>query len=108
MKAWRAGWGCWLLAQGLAWAQPETLQSLREAQAGLEQQLQALQQHQQAQARACWQRFAVNDCLLQVRRQARTTREPLQAQLQALRLRERELLGLQREQRLQEKAAGDD
>ncbi len=52
----------------------------------------------------CWQRFAVNDCLRDVRRAQRKALEPLQAEQIALNARERSLRLQAREQRLQDKS----
>ena len=108
MKRWCCT-GVWigLLALGPAWAQDhaqnQNLDQVRQAQDALAHQLEALRSQERQASQACWQRFAVNDCLAQVRRQARQAREPLRAQLLALQSQERELKLAQREQRLQER-----
>ena len=52
----------------------------------------------------CWQRFAVNDCLRDVRRAQRKALEPVQAEQIELNARERSLRLQERKQRLQDKA----
>lgn len=93
-----------LLMAGPALSAEDALQAVLREQAGLEQALQHLQALEQQASQACWQRFAVNDCLRQVRRDARREREPLHAQWLEMRERERALRLHLREQRLQEKA----
>jgi colicin import membrane protein len=63
--------------------------------------------HQQA-AHACWQRFAVNDCLILVRREKRSQLEPLRQQLLQLDAAERQLRLQSREKRLQDKEGARD
>jgi hypothetical protein len=62
-----------------------------------------LQAHAKLQEQ-CWQRFAVNDCLRDVRRAQRKALAPVEAQLIELNARERQLRLQEREQRLQDKA----
>jgi hypothetical protein len=62
-----------------------------------------LQTHAKLQEQ-CWQRFAVNDCLRDVRRAQRKALAPVEAQLIELNARERQLRLQEREQRLQDKA----
>lgn len=52
----------------------------------------------------CWQRFAVNDCLRDVRRAQRKELAPIETALIELNARERSLRLIEREQRLQDKA----
>ena len=53
--------------------------------------------------RDCWQRFAVNSCLQQVRRERHAALDPLRARELALNAQERAWRTQQREQRLREK-----
>ena len=53
--------------------------------------------------RACWQRFAVNPCLQQVRRERHAALDPLRARELLLNEQERAWRSVQREQRLQDK-----
>ena len=98
----------WSLAAGAAAAAEDALHTVIREQAALEKVLQGLEDQEQQASQACWQRFAVNDCLIRVRREARRQREPLQNQWLALRDREREIRLQQRELRLQGKATAHD
>lgn len=105
----RAAWALALsLSAGPALAAEEALQAVLQQQSALEQVLQRLQDQEQQASQACWQRFAVNDCQRQVRRDARREREPLHLQWLGLRELERTLRLQLREQRLQDKAAAHD
>lgn len=97
----------WLMA-GPALAAEDALQAVLHEQAALEHKLQHLQTQEEQASRACWQRFAVNDCLRQVRRDARRQREPLHAKWLDLREHERTLRLQLREQRLNDKEAVHD
>ena len=53
--------------------------------------------------RGCWQRFAVNSCLQEVRRDRHAALDPLRARELVLNEQERAWRSVQREQRLREK-----
>ena len=56
-----------------------------------------------AQAKQCWQRFWVNDCLNAARLQRRQALSPIDKQEQALRAAQRDLMVIEREERLNQK-----
>ena len=62
-----------------------------------------IEQAHEARTRECWQRFAVNSCLQQVRRDRHAALDPLRARELALNEQERAWRTQQREQRLREK-----
>lgn len=99
-----------VIAAGQVQAQQITAPAIGEQQV-LDQQRNELMAQKQAvlQTHAklqeqCWQRFAVNDCLRDVRRAQRKALAPVEAALIELNARERELRLHEREQRLQDKA----
>ena len=57
----------------------------------------------EASARQCWQRFMVNDCLRDARKQKYLALSPIEKQEQALRVAQREWTAIEREERLQAK-----
>jgi hypothetical protein len=57
-------------------------------------------------SKACWRKFAVNDCLANVRRQKYQNLSPLEQQEIQLNARQRELKQLERQQRLSDKTSG--
>ena len=63
----------------------------------------AAEQAHDALMRDCWQRFAVNDCLREVRRKRYAALDPLRAQELELNAQERAWRTLQREERLRDK-----
>lgn len=63
----------------------------------------AIEQAHDARAQACWQRFAVNPCLREVRRSRYAALDPLRQQELALNAQERAWRVEQREERLREK-----
>lgn len=79
---------------------------ISEARAQLQTERLAIEQAHTQQTQACWQRFAVNDCLSQVRRSRRTALEPIRAQELALNAQERAVRTRERDARLQQKSAG--
>lgn len=101
-------WGL-LFVASQAWAQsPETepgeQQALDLQRAELTAKKQAVLDAHTQLRQQCWQRFAVNDCLRDVRRAQRKELAPVEAALIALNARERSLRLTEREQRLQDKA----
>lgn len=63
-----------------------------------------IEQQHDARQRECWQRFAVNDCLHEVRRSRYNALDPLRAQELQLNAQERAWRTQQRDERLREKA----
>ena len=63
----------------------------------------AIEEAHDARMRECWQRFAVNACLREVRRSRHAALDPIRAQELALNAQERAWRTRQREERLQEK-----
>ena len=104
------GW-LWLLllwASGV-WAQGGA-DDLSDPSARIEAEREQLQAERTAaerlydeRQRACWQRFAVNHCLQQVRRERHAALDPLRARELLLNEQERAWRTVQREQRLQGK-----
>ncbi len=76
---------------------------LAEQRSKLVQERSALLSKYDAQERACWQRFAVNDCLRSVRRAKRADLQPMDEADWALAEQERALVQAQRRARLAEK-----
>ncbi len=83
-------------------AVPERIAQQRRA---LAQQKEAIVQAYEQQERACWNKFAVNACLLEARRVRRKALEPLSQQELVLNAQERAWRVEQREKRLQDKQA---
>jgi len=63
----------------------------------------AIEQTHDARKRDCWQRFAVNDCLREVRRSQHAAQEPIRQQELQLNAQERAWRVQQRDERLREK-----
>lgn len=109
-RAWL--WVSWMGA-GLALAQtaslpPETPTHIEAQRQRLAVQRAAIEQDHQAQTHACWQRFAVNDCLMAVRRSRFAQLDPVREQELALNALERQWRTQERQRRLQEKAPGQE
>jgi len=106
MSPWRAWLLCTALlgGAGLVRAQAdglsEQLERLRLARQELSVQLRSVETTSRAQQSACWQRFAVNDCLIRERRALRQAQAPLKARDLDLADQERALREQQRLQRL--------
>lgn len=87
---------------------PDALQAAQERLSAERARLQAervqVEQAHEARLRECWQRFAVNTCLRDVRRSRYAALDPIRAQELALNAEERALLAQQRDERLHEKA----
>lgn len=60
----------------------------------------------QTASKLCWQKFAVNDCLANARREKYQQLAPLDAREIELNARQRELKEFERQQRLSDKATG--
>ena len=112
--------GLVLLAWSLCAAvQAQPLPSAPAPDAGTPQRIAAERQQLQAQrnaveqahdlrSRECWQRFAVNDCLREVRRSRRAALDPLRARELELNAQERAWQTFQREERLRQKDDGEE
>lgn len=79
---------------------PAQLAAAREQ---LQQQRQAIEQLHEERRRDCWQRFAVNDCLREVRRSRYAALDPLRPRELELNAQEREWRSRQRDERLRSK-----
>ena len=60
----------------------------------------------QTASKLCWQKFAVNDCLANARREKYQQLAPLDAREIELNAQQRELKEIERQQRLSDKATG--
>ena len=69
----------------------------------LQREREAIEQDHAARMRECWQRFAVNACLHEVRRSRHAALDPLRAQELELNAQERAWRTQQRDERLREK-----
>lgn len=76
------------------------LARIAAAREQLQQERQRVEQEQAQHMRDCWQRFAVNDCLRDVRRQKRVLLDPLRTQELSLNAQERMWLARERDERL--------
>ena len=97
-------WGLWLWAVA-AWAQTapaseDMLAQLQAQRQQLQAQRTAIEQANDGLQRDCWQRFAVNACLREVRRQRHAALDPLRQQELELNAQERALRTAQRNERL--------
>ncbi len=106
MKQWLT---CWLLglaatagAQSPAAADnvPARIATERER---LQRERSVIEQTHEARKRDCWQRFAVNDCLREVRRSQHAALDPIRQQELQLNAQERAWRVQQRDERLREK-----
>lgn len=92
---------CHAHAQALTLAEREA--RIAQEQARANEALSQIESRYQIAMRECWQKFAVNDCQAQVRRDRRVQREPWLIQQQTLQAQERQLRLEQRERRLEQK-----
>ncbi len=107
-RAWSLLLGA-VLALGVAQARAsdeDTPSRLASARAQLQTERQAIEHDHDTRKHECWQRFAVNACLTEVRRSRRAALEPIRARELALNAEERAWRTQQREERLREKAQG--
>jgi hypothetical protein len=95
---------CGLCASAWAQSLDEREQAITKERAELAQQRQELQQEHDRAAKACWQRFAVNDCLAQARQARRVRTEPLRQRELELNALSRALREERRQLRLQDTA----
>ena len=87
-----------------AWAADDDVPAqIEQERKRLAQERAVIEQAHELRMRECWQRFAVNACLQEVRRSRHAALDPLRAQELALNARERAWRGQQREERLHEK-----
>ena len=96
------GWAC-----GGAWAQTaeDVPSDIRQQRALLGQERARITELHKQQATACWQKFAVNDCLTAVRKSQHVQLDPIHQKELQLNAQERAWRTQQREERLQNKAA---
>ena len=104
----------WLMAAALAFVtQAEPLSAdvparIAAERQQLQQALQAVELADLERKRACWQRFAVNDCLREVRRQRYAALDPLRARELELNALERAWRTPERDERLREKSGAEE
>ena len=92
-------------AQAQAPSQEDVPAEIRLQREALGQDRERITQQHDMLARACWQKFAVNDCLATVRRSKRVLLDPIHQKELALNAQERAWRTRQREERLQDKAS---
>ena len=87
-----------------AWAQTLEAreQAIAQERVQIARQREQVQQDHEREVRACWQRFAVNDCLAQVRQARRQRAEPLRQRELELNALSRQLREERRQLRLQD------
>lgn len=90
-------------AQSVNVTAPE-LGDIQTQRAVIEQEKKQVLDQFQSTSKACWQKFAVNDCLALARRQKYQALAPLDQREIQLNAKERELKELDRQQRLSDKA----
>ena len=81
------------------------LTNMQAQRAVVEQEKKQVLDQFQTTSKACWQKFAVNDCLALARRQKYQALAPLDQREIQLNAKERELKELDRQQRLSDKAS---
>jgi len=96
--------GVLVCAQAGNAASPE-LADIQEQRNAIEQEKKQVLDQFQTTSKACWQKFAVNDCLSLARRQKYQALAPLDQREIQLNAKERALKELDRQQRLTEKAS---
>lgn len=79
------------------------IHAIEQQQLVLQQEREAIAQRYDREARQCWQRFMVNDCLQASRLQRRQALRPVDQQEHALRAAKRALAVAERQQRLDAK-----
>lgn len=98
------GWfGC--AAFGALATEPLDRSQIETQKLALQKERDAVHAIFEASARQCWQRFMVNDCLHAARLQRRQAMAPLDQQDQALRVAQRALMVIERQERLDAKQA---
>ena len=98
---------CGLLTPAAVWGNDQA-ERLSEQRAGLQAEREAIEQAYNQRVQACWQRFAVNDCLREARRARYAALDPVRARELELNAEERSLRTQQREERLFQKQPGQE
>lgn len=83
----------------------EELLQIADQQLTLEQEKNQVVSQFQSASKACWKKFAVNDCLAEARRQKYQSLAPLEKRTLELNVRQRELKEAERQLRLSDKAS---
>ena len=83
----------------------EELTALQDQRAVIAQEKKQILDQFQTASKACWKKFAVNDCLAQARRQKYQDLGPLEQREIQLNARQRQLKEIERLERLSDKAA---
>ena len=96
---------CWICTGAWAQAQDDVPSEIRQQRALLSQERARITESHEQQATACWQKFAVNDCLAGVRKSKRAQLDPIHQKELQLNAQERAWRTQQRGERLQNKAA---
>ncbi len=87
-----------------AWAAADDVPvQIAQERERLQRERQVIEQAHEVRMRECWQRFAVNACLQEVRRSRYAALDPLRAQELELNARERAWRTQQRDERLRDK-----
>ena len=106
MKPFLLSWLVLVAATAAAQAVPDTTDvpaRIAAERERLQQQRATLEQAHDARMRECWHRFAVNDCLREVRRSRRAALDPLRTRELELNAQERAWRTGQRDERLRDK-----
>ena len=96
-------WALWGLAASVLAQNGGADERIAQEREHLQAERSAVEQTHEALSRACWQRFAVNDCLREVRRSRYAALDPIRARELELNAQERALRTRQRDERLQGK-----
>ena len=106
MKTLTFGLACLCVCAGAsAQALDDVPAEIRQQRDALTQERNRINQAHDLQATACWQKFAVNDCLAAVRKSKRAQLDPIHQKELALNAQERAWRTRQRDERLQNKAS---
>ena len=107
-RAWPLVLWCWLAAAMAQTPAPTDDPTARIAseRAQLQVERQSIEEAHETRNRECWQRFAVNACLAEVRSSRRAALDPIRARELALNAQERAWRTQQRDERLRDKAEG--
>ena len=99
---------------GLAWSlvmaqsdnaiQPPEMKAISEQRLALAEEKKVIMDHFQESSKACWQQFAVNDCLFKAKQQKYQALSPLDQRDIALNARQRVLKESERQQRISGKS----
>jgi hypothetical protein len=100
-------WFVWLCLSCSACAQSvdDVPAEIRQQRERLSQERVQITQQHELQTKACWQKFAVNDCLASVRKSKRAQLDPIHQKELELNAQERAWRTRQREERLQNKTS---